>query len=148
MVIKLLCVLFLVASFHAYCQHDDDIDARTEQYIIELSARKFQWLIQKQYDSLDALLHKEIKYIHSNGWIETKDEVLQDLKSGKLIYQKVNVAEAGAASSGKTVVVTGKGSFEVLMEGKPIEIRLLYTEVYVKTKKRRKLFSRHACKIN
>lgn len=144
---KLLYILFTMASLNAYCQRDDDKDARAEQYVIELSARKFQWLAQKQYDSLDLLLHKEIKYIHSNGWIETKDDILNDLKSGKLNYNRVTISEASAYSSGKTVVVTGKGVFEVVMEGKPFTITLLYTEVYVKTKKRWKLLSRHACKL-
>jgi len=145
---RLLLYALTLLPVVAFAQKDNEKDALAEKYVLALSERKFQWLIEKQYDSLEVLLHNEVKYIHSNGWVETKAEVLRDLRSGKLNYQKVKVSEASAASSGKTVVVTGKGVFEVLMDGKHIEVLLLYTEVYVKTKKRWKLLGRHACKLS
>ncbi len=112
----------------------------------DLHLKKFRWLIDKQVDSLSYLLHDEVYYIHSNGWKETKDEVLQNIQSGKLAYTDIKVHESDVRILNKTALVTGKGTFYVNMEGKPYEFNLFYTEVYVITENGIKLLSRHACK--
>lgn len=115
--------------------------------VLTLHEKKFDWMSNKQLDSLSALLDKEVLYIHSNGWIESKEEVLGNLESGKLSYRKVTVDKADAREYDKTVIVQGSGLFEVALEGKPIDIKLNYTEVYVNVEGSWKLVSRHACKI-
>jgi Domain of unknown function (DUF4440) len=118
-----------------------------EQTVLALHVKKFDWMVQKQYDSLETVLDKELMYIHSNGWIESKDEVMADLKSGKLNYTSVKITEAKARIFKTTAVVTGKGIFNVVMENKPLEIQLMYTEVYVEKKGNWMIVSRHANKL-
>jgi len=107
----------------------------------------FRWMIAKQMDSLDQVLHKDMRYIHSNGWTETKEEVLANIQSGKLAYHKVEIGQSHVRLEGSTGIVIGKGLFSVSLEGTPIDIHLLYTEVFVKTKHGWKCISRHACKV-
>lgn len=118
--------------------------ASQEQRLVDLSNRKFEWLINKQYDSLDKLLDERVQYIHSNGWIQNRKEVIEDLKSGKLNYMKVAVKESLARVYGNTGIVTGLGLFEGTTEGNPFSLNLRYTEVYVKSGKHWKLASRHS----
>ncbi len=118
----------------------------SEKTVLELSEKKFDWLINKQYDSLAMVLDDKLQYIHSNGWIQTKDEVIGDIKSKKLIYQKVEIKESKARLYGNTAIVTGIGKFEGTGEN-PFTINLCYTEVYVKSGNRWKLASRHANKM-
>ncbi len=115
--------------------------------VLEIHSKKFEWMSSKQLDSLSALLDEDVLYIHSNGWIESKEEVLGNLESEKLIYRKVTVEKADARAYDKTVIVQGSGLFEVALEGKPIDIKLNYTEVYINVEGAWKLVSRHACKI-
>lgn len=124
--------------------------AEERNLIDQLHRKKFDWLINKNYDSLSWILEDQVKYIHSNGWVQTKQNVLEDLKSGKLIYTNVSVTEASTVFYGsQTAVVTGKGLFTGLMPDKSeFKINLLYTEVYVKIKKHWKLVSRQATRIN
>jgi Domain of unknown function (DUF4440) len=138
-----ILILVLIASLGAYGQSEEN------QKVNQLHLRKFDWLINKNYDSLNWLIEPGAKYIHSNGWIQSKQEVIDDLKSGKLNYTSVNVSESSVALyNNHTAVVTGKGSFKGLMPDKSeFNIHLLYTEVYVKHKKQWKLVSRQACKL-
>lgn len=122
-------------------------DVKAEANVLKLHQDKFRWMAGVQLDSLGALLDDGVRYIHSNGWIESKQEVLENLRSKKLSYNSVTIEEAQARAYGKTVTVVGKGKFSVAMDGKPIELSLLYTEVYVRHRKHWKLVSRHACKI-
>lgn len=115
----------------------------------QLHKRKFVWMITKNYDSLNWVLDEGAKYIHSNGWIQSKTEVVEDMKSGKLNYTAVDVQESAVTLyNNQSAVVTGKGTFKGLMpDQSEFNINLLYTEVYVKVKKQWKLVTRHACKI-
>ena len=60
----------------------------------------------------------------------------------------VKVSEASARVYKGFVIVNGKGSFNVLLNGEPIDISLLYTEVYAKRQNGWLLVSRHANRIN
>jgi len=114
----------------------------------QLHIKKFEWLINKKYDSLNWLLDDQVKYIHSNGWVQSKAEIIDDIKSGKLNYTSVVVEESTVSYFNQSAVVTGKGIFKGLMADKSeFTIHLLYTEVYVRHKKQWKLVSRQATKL-
>ena len=96
---------------------------------------------------LAALFNDNIEYIHSNGWIENKTDIIADLKSGKLNYKRVEVSEAKVCLSKNVAILTGKGVFFVTMDNKDLEIKLLYSEVYIKEKGKWLLTHRHANKL-
>lgn len=118
--------------------------AKDEQQVLDLSRRKFDWLIQGNVDSLENLLDERLEYVHSNGWVQTRAEVLGDMKSGKLVYQQVTIKSAAARQYGQSAVVTGLGQFEGINSGTPFKLDLRYTEVYVRSGNRWKLVSRHS----
>ncbi|HRI78461.1 MAG TPA: nuclear transport factor 2 family protein [Cyclobacteriaceae bacterium] len=118
-----------------------------EKKVLDLSVRKFNWLIGKQYDSLETLLDDHIMYVHSNGWVQNKREVIDDLKSGKLNYVKVNVKEATARIYDKAAIVNGTGTIDGMVEGKSFVLDLRYTEIYILKGKNWSFVSRHANKM-
>jgi hypothetical protein len=122
-------------------------EAATAQYILRLHEKKFQWMIKKQLDSLKTILDERVVYIHSNGWVQDKKAVIEDLKSGKLVMNSVVINESGARIYKGVVIVNGKGKFNVVVDGNAVEIQLLYTEVYVKRKEGWLLVSRHANRL-
>jgi len=139
---KILLVILFLGGTQAFCQTPE------AEKVNQLHKRKFDWLINKKYDSLKWLLDEQAKYIHSNGWIQSKAEVIDDLKSGKLNYTSVIIEESSVSYFDKSAVVTGKGFFKGLMtDNTEFTIHLLYTEVYIKQKKEWKLVSRQATKI-
>ncbi len=138
----ILLVVFVFNSIISFSQ------LKEADAVNQLHKKKFGWMINKKYDSLDLVLDPQIKFIHSNGWIQSKTEMINDLKSGKLNYTNIDVRESSARLFNQTVVITGKGTFKGLMPDKSeFDINLLYTEVYVKTKKQWRLVSRQATKI-
>lgn len=139
---NILLLILLIVGTQAFSQ-----TAEAEK-VNQLHRKKFDWLINRKYDSLNWLMDEQVKYIHSNGWIQSKGEVVDDLKSGKLNYTSVVVEESSVSYFNQSAVVTGKGIFKGLMTDKSeFAIHLLYTEVYVRQKKQWKLVSRQATKI-
>ncbi|WP_416440920.1 nuclear transport factor 2 family protein [Phnomibacter sp. MR] len=118
-----------------------------EKFVANLAQQKNKWLIAQRYDSLRNILDARCLYVHSNGWTQTASEVIADMQSGKLRYQKIHFSDVQARQFESMVIVTGKGQFEGNMQGKSFAIQLAFTEVYVKRKASWKLVSRHACKI-
>lgn len=118
-----------------------------EQAVLNLSKQKFGWMIRMKYDSLEAALDDRLMFVHSNGWTENKQELIQDIKSGKLRYTNIEVLEAAVRMYSSTAIVTGKGKFQVTLDGNKLELNLSYTEVYIQKKEKWLLASRHANRL-
>lgn len=135
-----LVLVFLVMVFSAHAQS-------SEQAVLDLSKKKFGWMIRMKFDSLEAVLDDRLMFVHSNGWTETKTELLQDIKSSKLRYVSIDVQETSARMYTNTAIVTGKGKFNVLLDGNELSINLFYTEVYVWKNDKWLLASRHSNRL-
>jgi Domain of unknown function (DUF4440) len=140
---KYFMLIFLTGYFvTGYTQPD-----KVGNSIIELSKKKFQWMINQRLDSLGELFDSKLKFIHSNGWIQTPEQLLADFKSGKLAYTSISVDQAECRLYGKTAIVTGTGHFEGLLNSSPFAMNLCYTEVYVETSGKWLMVSRHANRL-
>lgn len=140
---KYLLISFLCLSFASQAQSPEA--AKVEQ----LHLKKFEWFTKKNYDSINWVLDDSAQYIHSNGWVQTKKDVTEDMKSGKLNYTSIAVDKSSVKMyDNGTAVVTGTGTFAgTLPDGAPFNLRLLYSEVYIKSKKQWKLVNRLSTKI-
>lgn len=127
----------------------ETLNAQTsvEKTVLNLSARKFNWLINKQADSLRAILDNRVMYVHSNGWSQSKQEVLEDMQTGKLVYKQVLIKDAQVRLYTNTAIVTGTGRFSGTREGNAFDMDLFYTEVYVRQGKKWMLVSRHSNRL-
>jgi len=151
--IKVIFLALAMISTDVYSQKTslDIVGIENHSYNLDviiknLHIKKFKWITEKNLDSLTTLLHDDVHYIHSNGWKETKTEMIHNIASGKLKYSDIVVHDSEVRVIENTAIVTGKGTFFVSMDDKPIEINLYYTEVYSIMPEGIKLVSRHACK--
>ncbi|MEJ8841212.1 nuclear transport factor 2 family protein [Lacibacter sp. H375] len=143
---QLFFFLLIFASARSFAQKTKE-ESATEKFVLKLHENKFRWMVNRQLDSLNAILDERVQYVHSNGWTENKKEIIEDIKSGKLTMTSVKVSEATARVYKGFVIVNGKGIFNVVMNGTPIDISLLYTEVYAKRQNGWLLVSRHANRL-
>jgi hypothetical protein len=142
----ILSLLFILVVTTVLAQKTKE-ESATEKFVLKLHEAKFRWMVKGELDSLNSILDDRLQYVHSNGWIENKKEVITDIKSGKLKMNNVAVTEASARVYKGFVIVNGKGNFSVVMDGKPIDLQLIYTEVYAKRQNGWLLVSRHANRL-
>ena len=62
-------------------------------FVKQAAAKLEKALVAKDTVTLKQLLHKNLSYGHSNGWVQSKEEVVKDLMSGKIIYVKMEIRE-------------------------------------------------------
>lgn len=128
-------------------------------------------LVNKDTIVLKRLLHDDLMYGHSNGWVEDKRAVLNDLFNGKLVYLSIErlpyfkAEDTSETKEGylRIICATPKGlvnsrrdiqiehayfKYDVIYEGKPLTLKLAVMMVFVKEKGRWQLLVRQSTKIN
>jgi hypothetical protein len=102
----------------------------TESDILALSNLKFHYMTTGKLDSLADLFDDKMLLQHANGMVQSKAQYLDNLKSGMLKYNKVDIKEAKATVVGSTAFVLGKCTFSVTFQGQDKTFDFGYTEVY------------------
>ncbi|TMI65980.1 MAG: nuclear transport factor 2 family protein [Bacteroidetes bacterium] len=104
-------------------------------------------LLGKDEAVLKQVLHKNVSYAHSNGWIQSKDDILNDFKSGKLVYNKIENNSVRIVNiSDKWATVATNTNAEGVVNGNAFKLVLQVMQVWMKTKKGWQLYARQSAK--
>ena len=95
----LILIMVIGSAFRCFGQSD-----RISQELIDLHKKKFSWLINRNYDSLQVLLDEKLLYIHSNGLTESKADVVSNLKNEIISYTRSDVTEAQVRMFGNSAI--------------------------------------------
>ena len=137
----LILILLLATSFIAFAQSGDEEKLTT-------TIKEFhQALVEKNTISINQQTDKELSYGHSNGWVETKSDIIKDLETGYISYQEIKEDSILIAMNGDLANVRFLAAVKATMKGTASSFRLRVLEVWVKKSKRWVLFARQAVKI-
>lgn len=79
-------VTITILLFFVYSECFAQRDAENVKFASEAFNKA---LIAKDSNVLKKILHPQLSYGHSNAWIETKQELIDDLFNGTITYNKV-----------------------------------------------------------
>lgn len=126
----LIAAAALAAPVPAPLHAQSESDARVAAQLVALSATKFRWQLQHQVDSLAALLDDRFVALHSNGLVRSKPEYVEDVRSGRPVYDSITVHPPTVRVAGNTAVLVSRGRFVITMGGAQTPYDLAYMEVY------------------
>lgn len=104
-------------------------------------------LLAKDSVQLKNLLHEKLVYGHSNGWIETKKELIEDLYNGKITYTKIQSSEEQVVIEGNTACIRATLEIEAIMDSKTLPFKLHGLQVWIWKNKKWQMLSRQSVKI-
>jgi hypothetical protein len=105
-------------------------------------------LLNKDENTLQRLLHKDLSFGHSSGWTQTKSDVLADCKSGKLIYTKIENSSVVIVAQNKNwATVRTNTNAEGELDHKPFQLKLHVLQVWINTKQGWQLLARQSAKL-
>ena len=104
-------------------------------------------LIVKDTLTLKQLLHKEVSYGHSNGWVENKTDIIKDLTSGKLTYHKIEIDSLVWKTVDNWATMRCKTTVEVSVNGTKFNLVMHVLQVWLKTNKGWQLLARQSAKL-
>jgi hypothetical protein len=104
-----------------------------------------QSLVKKNTVSINQQTDKALSYGHSNGWIETKAEMIKNLETGYTSYKSIKEDSLQVTINENVAHARFVGDYEVSLNGgTAVVYHLKVLEVWVKKGKRWLLFARQA----
>lgn len=105
-----------------------------------------QDLISKNTVSINQQTDKALTYGHSNGWVETKIELLKDLETGVISYQQFTEDSISVFMNGNIAAIRFVANVNATMKSIASTYRLKVLEIWIKKSNRWILFARQAVK--
>jgi Domain of unknown function (DUF4440) len=137
---KVLVIFFLLNVVFA--------NAQTDEEKLTSTLKEFhRALVTKNTVSINQQTDKALSYGHSNGWVETKTEMIKNLETGYTSYKSIKEDSLQVTINGNMANARFVGDYEVSLNGgNAIVYHLKVLEVWVKKGKRWLLFARQAVK--
>lgn len=139
--------LILLASLLFIFQLSVFSQTKKQRLLENIELRRFEAMTKTDIGFLQNVLSDDLTYTHSNGLFETKTVHLDNIRSGNLIYKTMQPESMKIQVYGKTAVITGFVNVTGLLKDKEFNLRLRYTDVYVRKKGKWKLVAWQSLKI-
>lgn len=105
-------------------------------------------MMEKDTVTLRSVLHEDLTYGHSNGWTETKKEMIQNLVSGKMQYSLIVSQSPVWKQTGDVVTLKTQSEIAYVVNGKEGQLKLFVVQVWKKENETWKLLVRQSTKLN
>jgi hypothetical protein len=132
-------IIFVLSGFCAQAQTD-------EQKLVTTVKEFHQALVQGNTVSINQQTDKALSYGHSNGWVENKTAMLENLKTAYISYQSFREDSITVTMNGNMASVRFIADIEAKLKEVPATYHLKVLEVWVKKGKRWLLFARQSVK--
>lgn len=126
-----LVALFAPAAGPA-APHAETPAAEAEKQVREAQARRLEVMVQGDMAALAPFLAEDLVYIHGDGKVETKAQLLESLASGRLRYRALATPDAAVLVHGETAIVTGRIEVQATTGGRDVAFAARYLAVYVR----------------
>ncbi|MGZ3937479.1 MAG: nuclear transport factor 2 family protein [Flavisolibacter sp.] len=129
-------LLSLVIMQASYAQPTETIqNAKSytpeQQEIINLSKKKWDWMANKNVDSLNVLFDDKSMFVHMGGsWGKTQE--ISTIKTGGIWYKKAEVYAVVVNIFNNTAILLNDIDLEAVVGGNTVTNPFMVTEVYVK----------------
>lgn len=121
--------------------------AQDEKSLKAASTAFHNALVAQDTVALKGMLSNKLVYGHSNGWKETKQEMMNNLYNGTIDYLKITSTDEQVTIDGNTGCIRATLEIDVIMEGKTLPFRLHGLQVWVWKHKKWQLLSRQSTKL-
>jgi uncharacterized protein (TIGR02246 family) len=107
-------------------------DASAEEEIRALEDQAVQAAQKNDPSFLEQHATDDYTAITGMGDVVTKNQVVQDMRSGKMRYQSIQRRNMTVRTYGNTALVNGEANLSLIRNGQPISGDYRYTRVWVK----------------
>lgn len=81
---------------------------------------------------LDSLMMDDLTFMHPNAVVDTKSQFLNSLSTGSVQFTGLTDEDLNIRVHGTTGVVSGIVRVQVIASGTPVDIRVRFTELWIK----------------
>ena len=135
-ILGLFLLVIITQSSYAQQPPTESIKTATnntpeQQEVINLSKQKWQWMADKNVDSLGVLFDDKSMFVHMGGsW--GKEQEINTIKSGGIWYKKAEVYAVIVNMFGNTAILLNDIDLVAEVGGHEVTNPFMVTEVYIK----------------
>jgi hypothetical protein len=117
----------------ALCASASALAGEVDEAVLAAQDRRIALTVAGDLAGLGAAMSDDLTWTHSNANVETKAEFLEAIRSGKYRYKSMTFDDRRVRLHGDaTAIVSGTCRVQVTSSGRDLDIRLRFTELYVK----------------
>lgn len=102
----------------------------------QVDALRREAMVNSDVPALRELLADGLRYGHANGEVQSKEELLGLIGSGRLDYRAIHVEEIETRAIAGTYVVTGRQTIEATAAGHEVTSHSIFSAVYAREGRR------------
>lgn len=110
--------------------------------VAEASQKLNQAMVDADRASLTRLMSDELTYGHSGNKVDTKESLIRDLTSGTVDFVNINITGQTVKVVQDTAVVRHTLAADVVVDGKPGEVRINVLQVWLRQDNQWRLLAR------
>jgi uncharacterized protein (TIGR02246 family) len=131
---SLLSILFVVAFavLPAAPARAADAAQQAEQAVLDAHEKRRAATLKGDAEAVAAMMTDDFTFTHPNAVVETKAQFVDALKSGQLRYRSITDEARQARVHGDTGIVSGTCRIVVNASGTEFDVRVRFTELWVK----------------
>lgn len=104
-------------------------------------------LVSKTTKALNSRLHPDVVFGHSNGWVQTKPAILQDLASGYLVYNSINTDSFFITRKKDMAWIRSWQTVSGSVNGTAFQLRLFVLQQWMRVNQQWQLTFRQSAKL-
>jgi hypothetical protein len=121
---------------------------KTDAEKLTMTVKEFHLaLVQQNTVSINQQTDKALTYGHSNGWVQTKTDLIKDFESGLISYESFTEDSISLAINNNLASVRFTADISAVLKGTKASHHLKVLEVWIKKGNRWVLFARQATKL-
>jgi hypothetical protein len=140
--VKTIFTLLVICSFVGANAQKEPINT-----VIAASKEYHQALVKQNKDYINQRSDEALSYGHSNGWIQTKTDMVKDFETGRISYQSIKEDSITVHLNGNFASVRFVGDFTATNNGVKSDNHLKVLEVWVQGERGWILFSRQGYRL-
>ncbi len=123
----LLCLLVLVS-----CTTNNEQTNDAQQEVLAAHEKRRIATLNGDADTVASMMTDDLTFTHANAVVETKEQFIDALKTRRLQYKTLTDEDRQVRVNGTTGVVSGTVHIVVDASGTEYDLRVLFTELWVK----------------
>ncbi|HVS59392.1 MAG TPA: nuclear transport factor 2 family protein [Gemmatimonadaceae bacterium] len=126
----LVVILFTAGCASRTGRSTERLTAESEVRVAE--RQRFEAMLKQDAAALDTLLDADLTYVHTGGDMETKAQLVELIRSKKLIYESIAPSDVRVRVHDGLALATGRSQMRVRNATGVSSFGIRFTEVYVR----------------
>ena len=116
----------------------------TNDEVLALDERRIKAMIAGDVGELEKLLHRDLKYTHSSGLVDSKDSYIRGVREKLWDYQSIKTTNMLMTVYGDTALIHCRLQIDLEVKGVPRRVDSLALTVWIKDEGRWQVLAVHS----